>query len=78
MGAIVGLLFAPTPGRDLRNRLSRRAIEFTDAASEGYRQAATAVGAVSTRGRELYETASEAVAGTTGEATRSLRAIERT
>lgn len=82
IGAALGFLFAPRPGRELRQRLSRRATELSDAASKGYREAASTAASTASnladQGRRMYETAREGAGQAASEVKRAADQIEPT
>jgi gas vesicle protein len=61
IGTGLGLLFAPKAGADLRNDLSSSANDFAETASRQYRKASAAATQYAEKGRDMYNTARQAV-----------------
>jgi len=57
LGAGLGMLFAPKPGSEIRNKLSEQAGKLRTTAADGYQQASGKVTQIVDRGREAYDRA---------------------
>ena len=73
LGAGLGMLFAPKPGSEIRNRLSEQANSIANTAQEGYRRASETAGDLATKGREMYDKARDAVSKGAEEAQKYVR-----
>jgi|SRR3954451_20230214 len=57
LGAGLGMLFAPKPGAEMRNKLSEQAGKLRSTAADGYQQATGKVTQIVDRGRDAYDRA---------------------
>ena len=77
IGAGLGLLLAPKTGAELRSRLSARAGDLADTASDAYRRVADRAGDFASRGREagreMFDKARDTAARTADQAERFAR-----
>src|SRR3954469_20594589 len=66
LGAGLGMLFAPKPGSEIRNKLSEQAGKLRTTAADGYQQASGKVTQMVDRGREAYDRARSTTSGVAG------------